>query len=58
MNFELEKLNELKAIRKELSSLTWMFFVSLFFIIPACIVIIWIGANLFVAGVELSKFFR
>ncbi|MBN8421905.1 MAG: hypothetical protein J0L73_23510 [Verrucomicrobia bacterium] len=42
MNYDLEKFHELKAIRKELNSLTWMVFGSMFFIIPACVAIVWV----------------
>lgn len=55
MNYDLEKFNELRQIRKELSSIAWMVFVALLFIIPACIVIVWIGADMLHANHELAK---
>jgi hypothetical protein len=58
MNYDLEKFNELRQIRKELSSIAWMIFVSLFFIVPACIVIVWIGSEMLYANHELAKLLK
>ena len=58
MNYDLEKLNELRSIRKEVSSLTWMVFGSLFFIIPACIAIIWFVGSIIYADHQFDEMLK
>ena len=46
MNYDLEKLNEIRALRREMNRLNWwVWFVSLFFVIPACTFVIWFSVS-------------
>lgn len=58
MNHELETFQELRQINAKLSRLMVLVAViSILFVVPACLVIIWIGLNLAGLAVELSKAF-
>ncbi len=58
MNYDIEKIKELRETNEHLRHLNWQIFIGLLFVVPASCFIIWAGMNALALLHEIEKLLK